>query len=107
MATTFTSTIDGIETDGNIVVAARCRLTGSRGADTATIIFSVDIPTGKGPYKPLSDLSEEDVSGWVVTALGDDIEPIRQELVERLNNRKATQVVAEAPWVARLKRIST
>lgn len=101
MAITYTWTVDRLDCrpEDGIVTSAGMRINGGDGINAASVSTSIDIPLGKPPYQPLTDLSEEGVVAWVKKAIGTKgVASIEMEVAQKIGNLTVRES-PRLPWL--------
>jgi hypothetical protein len=106
MSTSFTWTIDQLYTldtpQPGFVCAVFWTIWGSDGNYSASVSGNVKLNTQEGPFTQFSDLSKDQVLGWVQHSLGGDkIEGLKSQILDELKNNAnvpAAPQVRPLPW---------
>lgn len=84
----------------NVVYNVNWRLVGTDGDYSASVYGSVGVPAPTGEFTPYDQLTEEQVQGWVVEALGvDQVVAYEANIAGQIEAQKnPTDASLPAPW---------
>lgn len=84
----------------NVVDLVNWSLTGAEDTYSANVYGDVNVPAPEGAFTPYDDLTEEQVQGWVESALGaEQVASYKNALAEQIELQKnPINAMLPSPW---------
>ena len=72
---------------------------GNKGTFTGATPFTVDSTDSSGPFKPFSELTENDIIAWIKTVVvGNYEEHVNGKIAEQIQDKIVPVIEAKLPW---------